>query len=167
MENDEVSQVMNACSSVASTCTAASGRFFTISENSLPGTTVRPSSSTRAATEYWMESSRSVACRIIWSPVASMRMPESTGSVERVETPFNTMESALASSVRLMLSFTMENLSLAACRINRPAADTSQTKCRYYTATPAHGVLNPQVLRRNRPRNPSLTFTGCTLFHFP
>lgn len=28
------------------------GKVFTISENSLPGTTVRPSSSTSAATEY-------------------------------------------------------------------------------------------------------------------
>lgn len=32
-------------------------------------------------------------------------MPESTGSVERVDTPFKTMEMAFCSSVRLMLNF--------------------------------------------------------------
>ena len=61
MENDAVSHVMTAESSSAATCTAASGRFFTISENSLPGTTALPVSSMSAATEYWMDSSRSVA----------------------------------------------------------------------------------------------------------
>ena len=37
-----------------------------------------------------------------------MRMPDKTGKVERVDTPFNTIERALASSVRLILSFTTE-----------------------------------------------------------
>ena len=56
MENEAVSQVMTAFSSSASTCTAASGRFFTMSANSLPGTTARPGCSTRAATVYWTDS---------------------------------------------------------------------------------------------------------------
>ncbi len=42
---------------------------------------------------------------MILSPTASMRMPESTGSVERVETPFNTMDMAFCSSLLLMLNF--------------------------------------------------------------
>ena len=92
-----------------------------MSENSLPGTTVRPSSSTKAATEYWMDSSRSVACRVMESPRASMYMPASTGSVERVETPLRTIDKALASSVRLMLSF-KEGLSFFIRRTPRPAA---------------------------------------------
>ena len=42
---------------------------------------------------------------MILSPTASMRMPDSTGRVDRVDTPFITMDRALDSSVRLMLSF--------------------------------------------------------------
>ena len=52
MENEDVSHVMTAESPSEATCTAASGRFFTISENSLPGNTPRPSSSTSAGTSY-------------------------------------------------------------------------------------------------------------------
>ena len=43
--------------------------------------------------------------RMILSPAASMRIPDKTGSVDRVETPLRTMDRALASSVRLILNF--------------------------------------------------------------
>lgn len=85
--------------------TAASGRFFTMSENNLPGTTALPSSSTSAAVEYWMESSRSVAWRTSESPVASSKIPERTGRVERVDTPLITIARAFWSSLLLMLNF--------------------------------------------------------------
>ena len=105
MEKDDASQVMSAASSSASTCTAASGRFLTISENSLPGTTALPSSSTSAATEYWMESSKSVVWSVSRSPCVSSKMPERMGSVERVDTPLSTTMSAFWSSDWLMLNF--------------------------------------------------------------
>lgn len=52
-----------------------------------------------------MESSKSVAWRIILSPAASMRIPDKTGSVDRVETPLRTMDRALASSVPIDTEF--------------------------------------------------------------
>ena len=61
MENDAVSHVMTAESSSAATCTAASGRFFPIPENRLPGTPALPASPMRAATEHRTHSSRATA----------------------------------------------------------------------------------------------------------
>ncbi len=104
-ENDAVSQVIWAWSSSPLKCTAASGKLRTMSANSLPGTTVEPGSSMRAAQEYLIESSRSVVCSTRRSPSAVSKMPERTGNVERLDMPFSTMERALDNSPWLMLNF--------------------------------------------------------------
>ena len=99
MENDDDSHDTMALSSVDSTCTAASGRFFTMSTMSFPGRTVSPSSSTSAVVVYWMESSRSVVWNVTSSPRACTNTPESTGSVDLLVIPFCTMTRALRNSL--------------------------------------------------------------------
>ena len=138
MENEAVSQVMTAFSSSASTCTAASGRFFTMSANSLPGTTARPGCSTRAATVYWTDSSRSVVCNVRESLSASKSTPERMGSVERVATPLSTTLKAFWSSDWLMLNFKAFPFShLCACAVPSSMANI-MSRCAAIINSPAY-----------------------------
>ena len=96
-------QLMTTWSTSVATVTAASGRAFEMSLKSLPGTTVRPGSSTSATIEWRMEISRSVVWKVTELSSALTKMPLRMGSVLREDMPLETtFKTSMSSSLAML-----------------------------------------------------------------